>query len=101
MATIDDIARLRLPQQAGGHLRLEPERAPVGPRRGASWPVEPRSAAATPVPCSYHARAMLVEAARAAAKAPGPLHAFFMRLRAKQGHQVAALALARKLTVLV
>lgn len=47
-----------------------------------------------------HARAMLVEAAWAAAKAPGPLHAFFVRIRAKRGHQVAAVALARKLTVL-
>lgn len=47
-----------------------------------------------------HASAMLVEAAWAAAKAPGPLHAFFVRIRAKRGHQVAAVALARKLTVL-
>jgi transposase len=47
-----------------------------------------------------HARAMLVEAAWAAAKAPGPLHAFFVRIRARRGHQVAAVAVARKLTVL-
>lgn len=47
-----------------------------------------------------HARAMLVEAAWAAAKAPGPLHAFFVRIRARRGHQIAAVALARKLTVL-
>ena len=43
---------------------------------------------------------MLVEAAWAAAKAPGPLHAFFVRIRAKRGHQVAAVAVARKLAVL-
>ncbi|WP_247333430.1 transposase [Bradyrhizobium sp. 147] len=47
-----------------------------------------------------HARAMLVEAAWAAAKAPGPLHAFFVRIRARRGHQVAAVAVARKPTVL-
>jgi transposase len=47
-----------------------------------------------------HARAMLVEAAWAAAKASGPLHAFFVRVRAKRGHQIAAVAVARKLTVL-
>lgn len=47
-----------------------------------------------------HARAMLVEAAWAAAKAPGPLHAFFVRIRARKGHQVAAVAVARKLAVL-
>lgn len=47
-----------------------------------------------------HARAMLVEATWAAAKAPGPLHAFFVRIRAKRGHQIAAVAVARKLAVL-
>ena len=47
-----------------------------------------------------HARAMLVEAAWAAAKTPGPLHAFFVRIRARRGHQIAAVAVARKLTVL-
>jgi transposase len=41
-----------------------------------------------------HARAMLVEAAWAAAKAPGPLHAFFVRIRARKGHQVAAVTVA-------
>jgi transposase len=49
--------------------------------------------------CS-HARALLVEAAWAASKAPGPLRAFFLRIRAKRGHQVAAVAVARKLAVL-
>jgi hypothetical protein len=43
---------------------------------------------------------MLVEAAWTAAKAPGPLHAFFVRIRARRGHQIAAVAVARKLTVL-
>ena len=48
-----------------------------------------------------HARALLVEAAWAAAKAPGPLHAIFVRIRARRGHQVAAVATARKMAVLV
>jgi len=43
---------------------------------------------------------MLVEAAWAAAKAPGPLRAFFIRIRAKRGHQIAAVAVARKLATL-
>ena len=43
---------------------------------------------------------MLVEAAWAAAKTPGPLHAFFVRIRARRGHQIAAVAVARKLAVL-
>src|SRR6188472_2121962 len=48
-----------------------------------------------------HARALLVEAAWAAAKAPGPLHAYFLRIRARRGHQIAAVATARKMAVLV
>ena len=47
-----------------------------------------------------HARAMLVEAAWAAAKAPGRLRAFFLRTRARRGHQITAVAIARKLAVL-
>lgn len=43
---------------------------------------------------------MLVETAWAAAEAPGPLHAFFVRIRARRGHHVAAVAVARKLAVL-
>jgi hypothetical protein len=42
---------------------------------------------------------MLVEAAWAASKAPGPLRAFFHRIRAKRGLQVAAVATARTLTI--
>ncbi len=48
-----------------------------------------------------HARAMLVEAAWAAAKAPGPLRSFFLRIRARRGMQIAAVATARKLATLV
>ena len=44
---------------------------------------------------------MLVEAAWAAAKAPGPLRAFFSRIRTRRGLQVAAVATARKLAVIV
>lgn len=43
---------------------------------------------------------MLVEAASAAAKTLGPLHALFVRIRARRGHQIAADAVARKLAVL-
>jgi transposase len=43
---------------------------------------------------------MLVEAAWAAAKAPGRLRAFFLRTRARRGHQITAVAIARKLAVL-
>ena len=41
------------------------------------------------------------EDAWVAAQAPGPLHAFFMRIRGRRGHQTAAVATARKMAVLV
>ena len=44
---------------------------------------------------------MLVEAAWSLAPAPGPLSAFFHRISLKRGKQVAAVATARKLAVLV
>jgi transposase len=47
-----------------------------------------------------HARAMLVEAAWAAAKAPGAVARFLRPRPGEAGHQIAAVALARKLTVL-
>src|SRR4051794_27042622 len=43
---------------------------------------------------------MLVEAAWAASKTPGPLRAFYQRVRARRGMQVAVVATARKLAVL-
>jgi transposase len=44
---------------------------------------------------------MLVEAAWAAARAPGPLRAFVLRVRARRGQHVAAVATARKLAVVI
>lgn len=43
---------------------------------------------------------MLVEAAWAASKTPGPLRAFYERVRSRRGMQVAVVATARKLAVL-
>lgn len=48
-----------------------------------------------------HARGMLVEAAWVAARVPGPLRAFFLRIRARRGQHIAAVAAARKLAVLI
>ena len=43
---------------------------------------------------------MLVEAAWSASRAGGPLRAFFQRIKARRGSQIAVVATARKLTVL-
>jgi transposase len=46
------------------------------------------------------ARGMLVEAAFAASRAPGPLRAFYRRIKDRRGLQVATVATARKMIVL-
>lgn len=46
------------------------------------------------------ARGMLVEAAFAASRAPGPLRAFYRRIKNRRGLQVAIVATARKMIVL-
>jgi transposase len=48
-----------------------------------------------------HARTMLVEAAWQAVRGPGPLRAFFQRIAARRGPHVAAVAVARKLAVII
>ena len=44
---------------------------------------------------------MLVEAAWSIATQPGPLRAFFRRIKEKRGQQIAAVATARKLANLI
>ncbi|WP_313802559.1 IS110 family transposase [Sphingobium sp.] len=92
VAAIGDIKRFSSPQKLVSYFGLNPRvrQSGLGAAHHGRISKSGRS----------HARAMLVEAAWAAAKAPGPLHAFFVRIRAKRGHQIAAVALARKLTVL-
>lgn len=92
MAAIGDITRFKSPQKLVSYFGLNPRvhQSGLGAAHHGRISKVGRS----------HARAMLVEAAWAAAKTPGPLHAFFVRIRARRGHQVAAVAVARKLTVL-
>ena len=92
VAAIGDIGRFKSPQKLVSYFGLNPRvrQSGLGAAHHGRISKIGRS----------HARAMLVEAAWAAAKAPGPLHAFFVRIRARRGHQIAAVAVARKLTVL-
>ena len=92
MAAIGDIERFKSPQKLVSYFGLNPRvrQSGLGAAHHGRISKVGRS----------HARAMLVEAAWAAAKTPGPLHAFFVRIRARRGHQVAAVAVARKLAVL-
>ena len=79
------------PGEDGRLSRAQPAGAPV--RRAAS---HGRITKAGPA----HARGMLVEAAWSACKAAGPLRAFYQRVQARRGMQVAVVAITRKLTVL-
>ena len=92
VAAIGDIRRFNSPQKLVSYFGLNPRvrQSGLGAAHHGRISKIGRS----------HARATLVEAAWAAAKATGPLHAFFVRIRARRGHQIAAVAVARKLTVL-
>jgi transposase len=93
LSAIGDIRRFASPEKLVSYLGLNPSVRQSGNRAAQHGPITKQGRS--------HARAMLVEAAWAAARAPGPLRAFFLRIQARRGKQVAAVATARKLAVLV
>lgn len=93
VAAIGAIERFASPEKLVSYFGLNPTVFQSGLQPATHGHISKRGRA--------HARAMLVEAAWAAAKAPGPLRAFFLRLRARRGQQIAAVATARKLAVIV
>jgi transposase len=92
VAAIGDDGRFASPLKLIGYLGLDPRVRQSGLQPARSGPITKQGRA--------QARGMLVEAAWVAAKTPGPLRAFFLRVRARRGAQVAAVAAARKLAVL-
>jgi transposase len=92
VAAIGDVRRFSSPQKLVSYVGLNPRVRQSGLGLAQYGRISKHGRA--------HARAMLVEAAWAAAKAPGPLRALFLRIRGRRGHQVAAVAVARKLAVL-
>jgi transposase len=91
-AAIGDVARFASAEKLVAYLGLNPSvrQSGEGPARHGRIAKQGRG----------HARGLLVEAAWAAARAPGPLRAFFQRISARRGQHVAAVATARKLAVL-
>ena len=89
VATIGDVRRFSSPQKLVSYVGLNPRVRQSGLGLAQHCRTSKRGRS--------HARAMLVEAAWVAAKAPGPLRSFFLRIRARRGHQIAAVAVARKL----
>ncbi len=92
VAAVGDFTRFRTPEKLVCYFGLNPRVRQSGG--------QPASHGRITKAGPGHARGMLVEAAWAASKAPGPLRAFYQRVRARRGMQVAAVATARKLTVL-
>jgi len=93
VALIGDITRFRRPPKLVGYLGLDPRIHQSGER--AAWMGSISRAG------HAHSRSLLVEAAHAAVGGPGPLRAFFRRVQRRRGTQVALVAVARKLAVLV
>jgi hypothetical protein len=92
VAAIGDVRRFADPQKLVSYVGLNPRVRQSGLGVAQHGRISKRGRS--------HARAMLVEAAWAAAKAPGLLRGPFLRIRARRGHQIAAVAVARKLAVL-
>lgn len=93
VAAMGDIARFASPQKLVSYFGLDPRVRQSGNQPAMTGLRITKVGRA-------HARGMLVEAAWAVARTPGPLRAFFDRVRARRGPQIAAVALARKLAVL-
>jgi transposase len=92
LATIGDIHRFPDRRKLVAYLGLDPKVRQSGDAPASHGHISKQGSAA--------ARHALVEASWSAVRNPGPLHAFYQRIRARRGHQVAITAAARKLACL-
>lgn len=92
VAAVGDFQRFRTPEQLVSYLGLNPRVKQSGGKAANHGRITKNGRA--------HARGMLVEAAFTASKIPGPLRAFYQRVRSRRGTQIAIVATARKLVVL-
>ncbi len=92
VAAVGDFRRFRTPEQLVSYLGLNPRVKQSGGKAANHGRITKNGRA--------HARGMLVEAAFTASKIPGPLRAFYQRVRARRGTQIAIVATARKLVCL-
>jgi transposase len=92
VAAVGDFSRFHDADKLVAYVGLNPKVR----QSGNSAPVHGRISKAG----RAHVRGVLVEAAWSASRAPGPLRAFFQRIKARRGFQTAVVATARKMTVL-
>jgi transposase len=93
MAAIGKIERFDKPDKLAAYIGLNPSVHQSGDGPAYHGRITKRGRS--------NARHLLVEAAWQTARAPGPLRAFYERVRARRGNHIAAVALARKLTVII
>jgi transposase len=92
LAAVGDINRFPGQRQLVGYLGLDPRVRQSGNSPAMHGRISKQGSAS--------ARHALVEASSSVVRQPGPLHAFYQRIRARRGHQVSVVACARKLTCL-
>jgi transposase len=92
MAAIGDIARFENPRKLVGYLGLDPKVRQSGSAPATHGRISKQGSAS--------ARHALVEASWSTVRQPGPIRAFYQRVKARRGHQVAVVAAARKLACL-
>ena len=92
LAAVGDVSRFPGQRQLVGYLGLDPRVRQSGNTPATHGRISKQGSAS--------ARHALVEAAWSVVRQPGPLHAFYQRIRARRGHQVAVVAAARKLACL-
>jgi transposase len=92
LAAVGDIRRFRTARGLVGYLGLDPRVRQSGSEPARGGRISKQGSASV--------RWALVEAAWSVVHQPGPLHAFYQRIRARRGHGIAVVAVARKLAVL-
>jgi transposase len=92
IASVGEIGRFSSPRKLVGYLGLDPRVRQSGNEPARHGRISKAGAA--------EARHVLGEVAWKVSRTPGPLRAFFERVRARRGPQIAATATARKLVVL-
>jgi transposase len=92
MAAIGDIGRFPDQRKLTGYLGLDPRVRQSGAGPAAHGHISKQGSAA--------ARHALVEASWTTVRQPGPIAAFYARIKARRGHSIAIVAAARKLACL-
>jgi transposase len=92
LAAVGDVGRFPDQRQLVGYLGLDPRVRQSGSTPATHGRISKQGSAS--------ARHALVEASWSVVRQPGPLRAFYQRIRARRGHQVAVVAAARKLACL-